>query len=83
MGLRGAPPVAAHLLRLDPWAPRGKLRVHPELPPWIRKLRVAGIAIAGQKITVEVDGDDVEISGAGGLEVTLEPRMPLAETFAP
>lgn len=71
------------LLRLDPWAPRGEVRVHPELPPWIRKLRVAGIAIAGRKVTVEVDGDDVEISGAGDLEVVFEPREPLTETFAP
>ena len=64
------------LLRLDPWAPGGEVRVHPELPQWIRKLRVAGIAIAGQEITVDVDGNDVQISGTGELKVTFEPLMP-------
>ena len=42
------------------------------MPAWNRKLRVAGFAIAGQKITVEVDGDDIEISGTG--DVQGDPR---------
>jgi glycogen debranching enzyme len=65
------------LLRLDPWAPLGEVRLHPELPPWLQRLRVAGIAIAGQEITVDVHDDECDISGTGDLEVLLEPRSPL------
>ncbi|MGH9085189.1 MAG: amylo-alpha-1,6-glucosidase [Acidimicrobiales bacterium] len=66
------------LLRLDPWAPLGRVSVAPELPPWIRRLRVEGIAIAGQRLTVDVDAGQVEIAGSGSLEILREARGPLS-----
>jgi glycogen debranching enzyme len=65
------------LLRLDPWAPQGRLSLHPELPPWLSRLRVEGIAVAGQKLTVSVEEGLVEVSGAGPLEVMSRPRRPI------
>ena len=37
------------------------------LPAGVGRLRVEGIDIAGQKLTVDVDADRCEISGAGPL----------------
>ena len=65
------------LLRLDPWAPLGEIRVHPELPAWLQRLRVAGIAIAGNQITIDVHDDECDISGTGTLDVLFQPRSPL------
>lgn len=66
------------LLRFDPWATRGCVFVHPELPPWIRHLRVEGIAVAGRHLTVDVGDGEVEVHGAGALQVVQEPRPALA-----
>jgi glycogen debranching enzyme len=71
------------LLRLDPWAPHDQVSLHPQLPARIRRLRVDGIAIAGQRLTVEVEDGHVEVTGAGPLRVITEPRPPLTATLAP
>ena len=71
------------LLRLDPWAPHGQVWLHPELPPGMRRLRVDGIAIAGQRVTVAVEDGQVEVAGSGPLEVITKPRPPLTEALAP
>lgn len=65
------------LLRLDPWAPLGVIRLHPELPTWLHRLRLAGIAVAGNEIVVDVHDDECEVSGSGDLDVRLEARAPL------
>jgi glycogen debranching enzyme len=65
------------LLRLDPWAPHGQVWIHPELPSWLGRLRVEGIAIAGQRLTVSVEGGRVEVGGAGPLEIVPRARPPL------
>ncbi len=70
------------LLRFDPWAPRGQVWLHPELPEWLTRLRVEGINVAGHRLTVEVDHGDLEVSGAGPLEVVTTPRPPLT-TWTP
>jgi glycogen debranching enzyme len=57
------------LLRLDPAAPHGHVGIAPVLPAGVSRLRVEGIDIAGQKLTVDVDGDRCEISGAGPLTI--------------
>jgi glycogen debranching enzyme len=63
------------LLRLDPWAPGDRLWLHPELPSWMRHLRIDGLSVAGRRLTVDVRDDVVEISGAdGGLDLRNEPR---------
>jgi glycogen debranching enzyme len=68
------------LLRLDPWIPYGKTWLCPNLPEGIGYLRVAGIPLAGAKVTIEV-GDEVpggvSISGLpADIEVVREPRRP-------
>jgi glycogen debranching enzyme len=65
------------MLRLDPWVPYGKTWLSPMLPEGMKYLKVAGIPLAGSRVTVEVDGDDVEVTGLPP-EVALitEPRHP-------
>ncbi len=65
------------MLRLDPWVPYGKTWLSPILPEGMKYLKVAGIPLAGSRVTVEVDGDDVEVTGLPP-EVALitEPRHP-------
>lgn len=65
------------MLRLDPWVPYGKTWLSPILPDGMKHLKVAGIPLAGSRVTVEVDGDDVEVTGLPP-EVALitEPRHP-------
>ncbi len=62
------------LLRLDPWASAGRVWLQPELPPWMERLRVEGIAIAGQRLDVVVEDGACEVSGAGPLEVIHQAR---------
>ncbi|MGH9054456.1 MAG: amylo-alpha-1,6-glucosidase [Acidimicrobiales bacterium] len=66
------------LLRLDPWVPRGKVWLHPALPPQIRRLRVGRIPLAGARVSVTVEGDSVSIDGLpDDLELVDAPRHPL------
>ncbi|MEO6821669.1 MAG: glycogen debranching N-terminal domain-containing protein, partial [Candidatus Nanopelagicales bacterium] len=62
------------LLRLDPCALGGQVWLQPELPPWMSRLRVEGIAIAGQRLDVVVEDGTCEVRGAGPLDVIQEPR---------
>lgn len=62
------------LLRLDPLAPQGQVSIHPELPPWIRRLRVDGIAIADRRLTIDLEDGHVEVTGAGPLEILTYAR---------
>jgi glycogen debranching enzyme len=61
------------LLRLDPAAPHGQVWVAPVLPAGVGRLRVKGIDIAGQRLTIDVDADRCEISGAGPLTINTGP----------
>jgi glycogen debranching enzyme len=66
------------LLRLDPWVPRGKVWLHPSLPDQIRHLHLGRIPLAGSRVSVTVDGDDVTVDGLPpGLELVDAPRHPL------
>jgi glycogen debranching enzyme len=65
------------LLHLDPWVPYGKTWLAPSLPPGIERLQVAGIPLAGSRVTVRIEGDDVEVEGmAPEIELITEPRRP-------
>ncbi|MGH8885651.1 MAG: amylo-alpha-1,6-glucosidase [Egibacteraceae bacterium] len=65
------------LLRLDPWVPGGKLSLAPALPKPIGSLQVGGIPLAGGRVTVRVDGDNVSVEGLPpGVELIPEPRAP-------
>ena len=66
------------MLRLDPWVPRGKVWLHPALPEQIGRLRVDRIPLAGSRVSVEVDGDEVSVHGLPpDLELVSAPRHPL------
>jgi len=65
------------ILRLDPWVPYGKTWLAPTLPDGIKRLKVAGIPLAGSRVTVEVEGDDVSVEGIPDhIELVTEPRRP-------
>ena len=65
------------LLRLDPWAPNGQVWVDPELPRLISHLDVGNLIIGGETLSISVDGDAVELRGAGRLDVVRRPRSPV------
>ncbi len=65
------------ILRFDPWIPYAKTWVAPVLPDGIEHLAVRGIPVAGTRVDITVDGDDVEVSGMpAGIEIVREPRRP-------
>jgi glycogen debranching enzyme len=71
------------LLRFDPWIPHHELRVDPALPDWLRSLHVDDIEVGGRTVGVHVEGDDVEVTGAGELAVRAarEPLTAAQPTF--
>jgi glycogen debranching enzyme len=65
------------ILRLDPWVPYGKTWLAPQLPEGMKWLKVEGIPLAGGRVSVEIEGDDVHIEGIPPtLELVTEPRRP-------
>ena len=68
------------LLRLDPWVPYGKTWLSPNLPEEIGYLKVAGIPLAGSRVTIEVGSEvpgGVVVSGLPPeIELIREPRRP-------
>jgi glycogen debranching enzyme len=63
------------ILRLDPWVPYGRTWLAPSLPDGIHHLKVEGIPLAGSRVTVEVEGDDVEVTGLpADVELISAPR---------
>ncbi len=68
------------LLRLDPWIPYGKTWLSPNLPEGINYLKVAGIPLAGSRVTIEVGSEvpgGVAVTGLPKeIELIREPRRP-------
>jgi len=65
------------LLRFDPWVPYGKTWLVPMLPEQIGRLRVEGIPLAGTRVSIEVEGENVSIDGLPeGIKLMREPRNP-------
>jgi glycogen debranching enzyme len=65
------------ILRLDPWVPYGQTWLAPRLPAGMHHLKVQGIPLAGARVTVEVEGDDVEVTGLPPeIELVRGPRHP-------
>jgi glycogen debranching enzyme len=68
------------LLRLDPWVPFNKVWLAPALPEGISRMRVDGIPLGPQRISVICQDGEVSIKGASpGIEIVREPRPPLGE----
>jgi glycogen debranching enzyme len=66
------------ILRFDPWVPHGKVWVAPTLPREMTNLRVDRIPLAGSRVSITVEGDEVMVEGLPGtVEAVLEPRHPL------
>jgi len=65
------------LLRLDPWVSRRQLWLAPVLPPDIRRLHVEGIAIGDNRVSLHVEGGELSVEGADGIDILTEPRPPL------
>jgi glycogen debranching enzyme len=71
------------LLRFDPWVPQGKLWLAPVIPEELGDLRVENVPLAGSRLTIEVSGGDVKVSGLpAGMELVREPRYSLRGRFA-
>jgi glycogen debranching enzyme len=66
------------LLRLDPLAPRRQVWISPSLGDLVTRLHVAGIKVGDQTITIDIDGDSLEVSGLDGYEVITAPHPPLS-----
>ncbi len=66
------------LLRFDPWVPHGKIWLDPVLPPDVKRLHVHRIPLAGQRITVRVEGSTFEVDGLPeGVELLQTARKPI------
>jgi glycogen debranching enzyme len=66
------------ILRIDPWVPYGKVWMAPALPPEIGYLRVDRIPLAGGRVSVEIDGQNVKVEGLPShLELVSEGRHPI------
>jgi glycogen debranching enzyme len=72
------------LLRLDPWHPESTLWISPVPLPSMAWLRVEGIPIGDNRVTVRVEGDEFEVEGLPeDYQVIREPRAPLGATSFP
>jgi glycogen debranching enzyme len=67
------------ILRLEPSAPQGCVWIDPHLPSWMRRLHVETVGVGGHELAIAVDGEDVEVTGAGPLEVRRGTRPPLVD----
>ena len=66
------------LLRFDPQVRRDRLWCAPALLPGMTRLDLAGIPLAGRRVSVHVDPTGWRIDGLGDeLEVITHPREPL------
>jgi glycogen debranching enzyme len=62
------------LLRLDPDSPAGQIWLAPQLPDRIGSLRLEGVKIGDQVLSLAADRTGVEVEGAGDLRVIDAPR---------
>ncbi|MGM1060270.1 amylo-alpha-1,6-glucosidase [Saccharothrix sp. Mg75] len=62
------------LLRVEPHAPRRRVWLAPVLPASVGPLVLDGVPIAGTRVSLRVDGDEVEVSGLpDDVELIREP----------
>ena len=65
------------LLGLAPSASNAQVWLAPRLPAAIEHLHVSGIKIGDRRITIDVEGDDVQVDGLDGFQLLTTPRPPL------
>ena len=71
------------LLRFDPWVPHNKLWLAPALPEELGDLSVENVPLAGSRLTIEVSGGQVKVSGLpASMELVSEPRYSHHAPFA-
>jgi len=51
------------ILRIDPWCSRGRVWIDPVLPEGVERLKIDNIRLAGNRISIEVEGTDVQVTG--------------------
>ncbi|ONI87730.1 amylo-alpha-1,6-glucosidase [Saccharothrix sp. ALI-22-I] len=62
------------LLRVQPYAPHRRVWLSPVLPDWFGPLALDGVPMLGVRVSVEINGDDVRVSGLpDDVELILEP----------
>jgi glycogen debranching enzyme len=72
------------LLRFDPNMSANKVFVSPALPRQIRRLHVERVPIRDQRVTIDVQGDNIEIDGlTDEIDVLHEPRVPTSSYGVP
>lgn len=69
------------LLRLDPWASQQRLWLAPVLPSRVGRLHVEGISIGDAQLTIDIEGDDVDVAGLDGYDIVPTARPPLTSLF--
>ena len=68
------------LLRFDPWVPKGRAWLSPELPAEIGSLTVDRVPLGAQRLRISVTGSSVEVDPVPtGIELMRTPRQPLSE----
>jgi glycogen debranching enzyme len=65
------------MLGLAPSASNAQVWLAPRLPAAIERLHVSGIKIGDRRITIDVEGDDVQVDGLDGFQLMMTPRPPL------
>jgi glycogen debranching enzyme len=66
------------LLRLDPSAPDDLVRIDPAVPPRIGLLEVSDIRVGRHRLSVRVEGDEVEVDTTPGLVVERSAQEPFS-----
>ena len=66
------------LLRLDPWLPHGQLHLAPAFPEWLGRLRVEGVPMGPDRLTIGVESGTTTVSGCSDtVSVIDRPRQAL------
>jgi glycogen debranching enzyme len=71
------------LLRFDPWLPHGRLWVAPVLPAAFTPLRIDGVSLGADRVSLQVSPEGTSLEGlSAGVEVRQEP-YPAMDRAAP
>lgn len=70
------------MLRLMPSAPRSTAWIHPHVPESVGLLEVRDVRVGEHRLSVRVEGDDVEIDASPGLDVVVGPPPPFGAIHA-